>query len=162
MSIPSRLRKENFYRFEPVFRACLQAPSTIEVLLPPLSPRTIAARLRDAQISLRTFHWSTDLSVEAVCALKVFERDNKVWLGLTPPKNHDEVKASTPLTVHIHSAHPWDESCLAALALLIERGCIQGGLTLPFIPEPSTITRLESTYNISLTSNVDTQTTLII
>jgi len=161
MSIPSRLSESNFRRFEPAFLTALTVyPTAIVVELPPLSLRTVAARLRDAQISVREFKWPTDLDIVKLQTLKVFEVDGVVWLGAQPPNKPKGAGAVAFQVQQADNLATWTTDELAAIALLISNQRIVSGLTIP-PADPATCLDLEAKFNISFVHQPN-QTTLIL
>ena len=160
MSTPSRLREQNFRRFEQSFDTALkQYPHPIIIEIPDLSPRTIAARCRDAMLSHQQFKWTAPFHYEATKRLKVYEKGNIIWLGGKDPEDKPSPEAAQ--IVLNNSTPEWTEAEIRALALLLSSAKIQGPITLNQVVDPLLISHLESSFNVSLTPQPD-GTTLIL
>lgn len=160
MSIPSRLSESNFRRFEPSFALALKAfPEVITVSLPPLSPRTVAARLRDAIISLREFKWPNNLDTNDLSALKVFEIENVVYLGGKPPSTNKPIVATCKLQQGPNN-NTWTHEELVAVCLLISHQRVASGLVVPLV-DPAVCQDLESRFNVSLVAQNNGSTLIL-
>lgn len=155
--LPSRLREENFRRYETSFDLALKCfPKSITLSIPGLSPRTVAARCRDAMQSHQTFKWTAPFHPDATKRLKVFEIGDEVWLGGEKPKSEDSLTAVPDLS----NSNLWTLDELSALALLVQNKRLTAPIVIQQRIGELTIQELETKFNVALTSQEDGTTVI--
>ena len=155
MNTPSRLSQPAFERFRSTISNAADVGRTVEVTSTSLAPTTLAARLRDALLSYRKFHWGDTVPNVNWTSLSVYtDIHGKVYLGKVPPNAEikDDSKGIQIIPNNISTA--WTDHELRALCLLISNHRISGGITIPTI-SPLSISTLELDYDIAITSTND-------
>jgi hypothetical protein len=153
VNIPSRLSQPSFERFRTIISNAANVGRTVEVTAAGLASSTFAARLRDALLSYRKFHWGDESARPDWCRLSVYTNtQGKVFLGSTPPRDENLGGYSVvpTITTETTSRSSWSTAELQAICLLISNKKIAGGVEVPRIPAELSST-LELDYDIAIT-----------
>jgi hypothetical protein len=155
-NIPSRLSRANFERFRAVITSAADLGRTIEVSTGELAPATVAARLRDALLSYRRFHWGDTEPRQAWSSLSVYtDKLGRVFIGTVQPTDEADPNTDTIRVVSRNNgAACWPEADLRAMCHLITAKRIEGGIKVPPIPEALSQV-LESDFDIAINTEPD-------
>lgn len=145
-TIPPRLRQPYCEQFVPAFEQAMDSwPTPYLVTGYGHSPSTLAARLRDALLSMRRYKWGD----EAFDKLTVELRPDGVWLTNGRLAPLDPVPTSTPKVAELTFTLTTPQ--LEAFCTLLSGKFILGPVYISNDFDPAYLARLESSFDIAIT-----------
>jgi hypothetical protein len=162
--IPSHLQEGVFRKYEPIIARLVKNPGRSLSIpsTPDLSPRTIAARLRDAIASHVTYQWKSEVNPAALAGMR---KDFCVRQYIDSVEIVFNTK-DTPFTVTettnevVLSGLTLEPVDLHSLARLLSKRILQGPYRITN-PDPATILEIERLYDIGVVKNPDTSVILV-
>lgn len=165
LSLPFRLRESTFRVYEPIIaRAIREYPNTLVLNPSPLRPTTASARLRDAMLALHKFRYATTIDMSLFDHLYTSKRlivshsDTSIIIGPRRGGHRSsgmETRINSAVKAINFAPDTWNEDDVRAICRLLSRKLIFGPVRIEPPLTPDLCTSLESTMDLSITSNPD-------
>lgn len=144
--IPPRLRQDYCQRFVVAFElALIQAPKPMTVLGFDLAGATLAARLRDAHLSMRRYSWGPEDVRHADCVIRL--TPGGVTITAEPSTAH-QAKSAKPAVLGSTLNLTTDQ--LEAFCTLLSHSFIVGPVYILNDFDPLYIRTLEERFNVAI------------
>lgn len=178
-SVPPHLREELFRYYEPLIaRAVLAWPKETSFTIPTdRAPTTFISNFRNALLSVRTFHWSTDIDLnklfrdppEGMRNAFVIQQDatGLVWLRAKGTSGRFSIPRVAPAQrpdPSSYSVVPWRDSTqeeIHALCTLIHFARLHGPVVIDGAVGAEQIDSLTAQFNVAFVYDEEKKQTII-